>query len=151
MLQTIQEQCLEWARRHGALVAPEKHILVHFTKARTKHNSACPLFLPTTMIHFSSSAHVLGVILNKKLSWQPHLQDIKSKLATQTNVLSRLTASAWGHLPTGYEAALQCCCAPSHHHWLSGMMGPPFYSIFSKWAGGRAPEGQNPLSQNHLR
>jgi hypothetical protein len=44
----------------------------------------------------SPSARVLGVILDKKLSWQPHLQHIKSKLATQTNVFTQLMASTWG-------------------------------------------------------
>jgi hypothetical protein len=81
---------------HGASFAPEKYIPMHFTKARKKHNSACPLILPTSTNRPSPSAHVLGVILDKKLSWQPHLQHIKSKLATQTNVLTRLTASTWG-------------------------------------------------------
>jgi hypothetical protein len=95
-LQTVPEQCLEWARRHGASFAPEKYILVHFTKARTKHNNSCPFILPTSTIQRSPSAQVLGIILDKKLSWQPHLQHIKSKLTIQTNVLSRLTASTWG-------------------------------------------------------
>jgi hypothetical protein len=95
-LQTVHERCLEWARRHGASFAPEKSILVHFTKAKTKHNHTCPLILPTSTIYSSPSARVLGVILDKKLSWQPHLHHIKSKLATQTNILSRLTASTWG-------------------------------------------------------
>ncbi len=96
MLQTVHKQCLEWARRHGASFAPERYILVHFTKASTKHNHACPLILLTSTIHPSPSARVLGVTLDKKLSWQPHLHHIKSKLATQTNVLSRLMASTWG-------------------------------------------------------
>jgi hypothetical protein len=95
-LQAVHERCLEWARRHAASFAPEKYILVHFTKARTKHNSACPLILPGSTINPSPHARVLGVILDMKLSWQPHLQHIKSKLATQTNVLTRLTASTWG-------------------------------------------------------
>jgi hypothetical protein len=60
------------------------------------YNSACPLILPTSTIYPSLSACVFGVIHDKKLSWQPHLQHIKSKLATQTSVLSRLTASTWG-------------------------------------------------------
>ncbi len=96
LLQTVHEHSLEWARRHGASFAPEKYVLVHFTKARTKHNSACPLILPTSTIHPSPHVRVLGVILDKKLSWQPHLQHIQSKLATQTNILSRLMASTWG-------------------------------------------------------
>jgi hypothetical protein len=95
-LQNVYKRCLEWARRHGASFAPEKYILVHFTSARTKHNTACPLTLPSLTIFPSLSARVLGVILDKKLSWQPHLQHIKSKLATQTNVLTWLTASTWG-------------------------------------------------------
>jgi hypothetical protein len=72
------------------------YILVHFTKARIKHNSACPLTLPTSTIHPSPSVCVLGVILDKKLSWQQNLQHIISKLATPTNVLSRLIVSRWG-------------------------------------------------------
>ncbi len=95
-LQTVHEHCLEWARRHGASFAPEKSILVHFTKARTKHNTVCPLTLLLLTISPSPSARVLGVILDTKLSWQPYLQHIKSKLATQTNVTTRLTASTWG-------------------------------------------------------
>ncbi len=96
MLQTFQEQCLEWARRHRALFALEKYIIVHFTRARTKHNHSCPLTLPTSLINSSPSAHVLGVILDKKLSWQPCLHHIKSNLATQIRVHSRLIASTWG-------------------------------------------------------
>jgi hypothetical protein len=81
-LQIVYEQCLEWARVRWASFAPEKYILVHFTKARTENNSACPLTLPTSTTHPSPFARVLGVILDKKLSLQPHLQHIKSKLAT---------------------------------------------------------------------
>jgi hypothetical protein len=66
-LQSIHECCLEWAGKHGASFAPEKYILVHFTKARTKYNTACPLTLLSLTISPSPSAHVLRVILNKKL------------------------------------------------------------------------------------
>jgi hypothetical protein len=67
-LQTIHERWLEWAKKHRASFAPEKYILVHFSKARTKHNSACPLVLPTSTIYPSPSARVLGTVLDKKLS-----------------------------------------------------------------------------------
>jgi hypothetical protein len=49
-LQSIHKRCLEWARKPGASFAPEKYILMHFTKARTKHNTACPLTLPSLKI-----------------------------------------------------------------------------------------------------
>jgi hypothetical protein len=95
-LQSIHEGCLMWARKHGASSAPEKYILVHFTKARTKHNTACPLIFPSFTVTPYPSPQVLGVFLNKRLSWQPHLPHIKSKLATQTNVFTRVTSSTWG-------------------------------------------------------
>jgi hypothetical protein len=95
-LQGVHKQCTEWARRHGALFAPEKYILVHFTKTWTKHIHFCPLTLPTTSTHPSPSKQVLGVILDKELSWQLHLKHIKSKLVTQTNILTRLTAPVRG-------------------------------------------------------
>jgi hypothetical protein len=69
VLQIVNEQCLELARRHGPSFATEKYILMHFTKAGTKHNSSCPLILPTSTIHPYYSACVLGVILDTKLSW----------------------------------------------------------------------------------
>jgi hypothetical protein len=149
-LQTVHEQCLEWAKRHGASFAPEKYILVHFSKARTKHNSTCPLVLPTSTIYSSPSACVLGVILDKKLSWQPHLQHIKSKLTTWTNVLTRFTASTWGASLRVSRLLYTAIVTPSHRNWLPCLVGPPFYAIFLKRGGGRAPEGRKLLPQNRL-
>jgi hypothetical protein len=99
MLQSLRGHCLEWARKHGASFVPEKYILVHFTKAHTKHDTACPLTLPSSTIIPSTSAHVLGIIPDKKFSWQPHIKHITLKLTTQTNILTRLTASTWGTFP----------------------------------------------------
>jgi hypothetical protein len=134
-LQTVHEQCLESARRHGASLAPEKYFLVHFTKVRKKHNSACPLILPTSTIHPSPSARVLGVRLDKKLSWQPHLQHIKSKLATQTNVLTRLTASLWGAsirvLRLLYTAVVRPAITTGCPAWLA----PPSMPLYQKRLG----------------
>ncbi len=64
MLQTVHKQCLKSARRHTAYFASEQCILVHFTKAITKHNSVCHLILPTALIQPSLSTSVLGMILD---------------------------------------------------------------------------------------
>jgi hypothetical protein len=66
-LQAIHQRCLERAEKHGASFAPDKYILVQFTKARTKHNTSCPLVLSTSTLHSGPFARVLGVILDKKL------------------------------------------------------------------------------------
>jgi hypothetical protein len=139
-LQTVHEWCLEWARRHGASFAQEKYILVHFIKGRTKHNHTCPLILPTSTIHPIPSARVLGVILDKKLSWQPHLHHIMSKLATQTNVLSRLTASTWGASQRVLRLLHAAVVRPAITTGCLAWWAPPFYAIFPKRDGGGAPE-----------
>jgi hypothetical protein len=72
------------------------YIPVHLAKARTEHNTACPLILLSFTFSPSLFFRILTFILDKKISWQPYLQYIKSKLATQTNVLKRLTASTFG-------------------------------------------------------
>jgi hypothetical protein len=134
-LQTVHERCLDWARKHGVSFAPDKYILVHFTKVRTKHNTSCPLVLPATTLYPSPSAHVLGVILDKKLSWQPHLQHIKSKLTTQTNVLKRLTASTCGAslqiLRLLYSAVVRPAITTGCHAWWA----PPDRPFFRKGMG----------------
>jgi hypothetical protein len=45
MLQSLHEHCLEWAKKLGALFTPEEYILMQFTKACTKHDTAYPITL----------------------------------------------------------------------------------------------------------
>jgi hypothetical protein len=135
MLQTVHERCLDWAKKHGASFAPDKYILVHFTKARTKHNTSCPLVLPASMLYPSLSALVLGVILDKKLSWQPHLQHIKSKLTTRTNVLKRLTASTWGASLRVLRLLYSAVVRPAITTGCPAWWAPPHMPFFQKGMG----------------
>jgi hypothetical protein len=142
-LQNIHDRCLEWARKHGASFAPEKYILVHFTKLRTKHNTSCPLTLPSLTITPFPSARVLGVILDKKLSWQPHLQHIKSKLATQTNVLTRLTASTGG-ASLGVSGLLYTAViCPAITTGCPAWWAPPDTPFFRKGVGEELQKAEN--------
>jgi hypothetical protein len=150
----IHKRCLEWARRHGASFASEKYILVRFTKARIKHNSACPLILPTSTMHPIPSAHVLGVMHKRKLSWQPHLQHIKAKLATQTNVLTRLIASTWGTflrvLRLLYTALVHLATTPCCSAWQPPQLRHSFEKGWGKSSIGLETDVSKP-SPGHTR
>ncbi len=82
---------------HGASFAPHKYVLIHFPKKK-RILPITPLELPTITLHPSPHARVLGLILDSKLSWHPHISHIKSKLRTQTFAVTRLTSSTWGAL-----------------------------------------------------
>jgi hypothetical protein len=116
---------------------------VHFTKARTKHSHSCPLILPLSTIHPSTSARVLGVILDKKLGWQPHVQHIKSKLATQTNVLSRLTASTWGASLQVLRLLYTAVMCPAITTGCLAWWAPPSTPFFCKGLGDELQRVEN--------
>ncbi len=143
MLQTVHEQCLEWARRHGASFALEKYILVHFTKGRSKHNTACPLNLPSLTLSPSLSSRALGVILDKKLSWQSHLQYIKSKLATQTNDLTMLMASTWGTSLRVSRLLYSTVVCPAITTGCPAWWAPPDTLFFRKGVGEELQKAEN--------
>jgi hypothetical protein len=114
------------------IICPIEVYLFALHQGKTKHNSAVPLILPTSSIYPSLSVRALGVILDKELSWQPHLQHIKSKLAIQTNVLSRLTASTWSAslliLRLLYTAVMRPAITTSCPTWWA----PPSSQFFPK-------------------
>jgi hypothetical protein len=95
MLRDIHDRWLIWGKMHGTSFVPEKYALVHFSR-KERNIPITPLILPTTILNPSPHAHVLGLILDSRLSWHPHIASIKSKLRTQTFALTRLTSSTWG-------------------------------------------------------
>jgi hypothetical protein len=140
-LHAVYDRWLDWARRHGASFAPDKYILVHFTKAETKHNSPCPLILPTSSLHASPSACVLGVILDNNLRWHRHFYHISVKLTDQRH--QKPYNLDIGHFSTSLEVAVDRCHTLCHNHWLLCLDGPTRYAIFSKRDGKGAAKGEN--------
>ena len=95
-LNNIHTRCEEWARRHGATFAPKKYELIHFTRTPKRFNMAATVNLNTIRISPSASVRVLGVQLDSKLKWGPHIKKIEAKMSTQTLALTKLTKSTWG-------------------------------------------------------
>ena len=96
ILEETHRKCLHWAATHGANFAPEKYEVMHLTRARKKFNlKAAPIFdgiRPTAKDHI----RILGVQVDMKLKWGPHITKIKEKAASQLLVLGRITLLTWG-------------------------------------------------------
>ena len=95
-LTQLHEQCLGWARRHGAKFEPTKYELIHFTRRPKKFDTKQKLRLGGATREPNKAVRVLGLILDPKLQWKAHKKTIVDKMAIQTNALTRLTGSTWG-------------------------------------------------------
>lgn len=90
------ERAQRWANTHASKFAPEKFQLTHFTRARTRHDvSQC---IDTTWCHIepSPTCKYLGVTMDTKLQWKPHIEGIQRKVTKTVNALGALGNSRWG-------------------------------------------------------
>ncbi len=108
---------------HGAEFAPRKYTLVHLVKQRSTPTT--PLRLRNIIIYRSSSAHILGQIIDSKLSWHPYVAAIQAKMLTQTYVLTKLATSTGGvSLPIScllYMSIVRPILTTASTAWLSSI------------------------------
>ena len=95
-LERIHRKCEEWAVTHGARFAPEKYELLHLTRAPKRFNLKAVPTLGGVQVETKSSIRVLGVQIDTKLKWGPHIKKIHDRFASQSLALSRITTSTWG-------------------------------------------------------
>ncbi len=95
-LKAAHEICLRWASTHGASFAPQKYELVHLTRSPKKFNMKATVDLGTTSTRPKASIRVLGLHIDGKLRWGPHMREVKAKMIPQCRALSMTAASTWG-------------------------------------------------------
>ena len=76
------QQCLnklfDWADTNSFKFSSTKTVCIHFCKLRKRHHDPC-LFLNRTSILVVDEAKFLGVIFDNKLSFLPHIRQLKNK------------------------------------------------------------------------
>ncbi|KAJ3571479.1 hypothetical protein NPX13_g5362 [Xylaria arbuscula] len=91
-LQTAEQ----WAKTHTSVFAPEKFQLTHFTRARKRIDIAQKLQTPWGEIAPKPTCKYLGVTMDTKLTWKPHIEGIRQKLMKTVTAMACLGNSAWG-------------------------------------------------------
>jgi hypothetical protein len=89
---------MAWARTHGATFAPEKYQLelMHFTRRPKKFNMQASIRIPKLQDGPVPVMRILGIHLDSKLKWGPHVNLTAAKAASHMASISRLTKSTWG-------------------------------------------------------
>jgi hypothetical protein len=96
-LQTALNITWEWCIKEGLSVNPTKTVVIPFTRKHAPTFKA--LQINGTHIELSTETKYLGVILDKKLTWNSHLSKIKAKAITTFMACKSLFGQRWGLKP----------------------------------------------------
>ncbi|GBN86300.1 putative RNA-directed DNA polymerase from transposon BS [Araneus ventricosus] len=94
-LQTAVRTITCWANKNGFIISNQKTSCVHFCKIRGIHPHP-EIFLGDTPIPVVSEAKFLGIIFDEKLTFKPHILNIKQKCVKTLNLLKILSNTSWG-------------------------------------------------------
>jgi len=94
-LQTCLNKLQAWADSNGFKFSETKTVCMHFCKIRRLHCDP-ELFLKGTLIPVVPQTKFLGVIFDKKLTFIPHLKELKKKCQKALNILKVVGHFDWG-------------------------------------------------------
>ena len=97
IMQRALNKCEAWAKSQGLVFAPGKSEAVIFTRKYTKTRlSPRRLKLKGNCIEYVDVVRYLGVWLDSKLSFRPHLSNKVKKCETLLNLLNASMGRFWG-------------------------------------------------------
>ena len=100
-----------WCTDNGLELSAEKSCLVLFTW-RTKFSISEAVTIGGHALHFQSNVRYLGVLLNEKLSWTPHIKQATSKGSATLARANRVVGKTWGLSASRCKIILDAVVAP---------------------------------------
>lgn len=94
-LQTAINNIVKWADNNGFSFSPSKTKCVHFCRKRGLHPDP-EVCLRNETIPIVPEVKYLGILFDKKLSFLPHIQDLRKKCLRALNILKVLSNTSWG-------------------------------------------------------
>lgn len=78
-LEEANRICEHWATTHGSAFAPNKYQLIHFTRRLKRFNMTAKINIPGFEGNPKAEIKVLGVHIDSKLRWGPHIRETSAK------------------------------------------------------------------------
>ena len=136
VLEHVHQGCLEWAHRHGATFTPHKYELLHLSQSPKRFNMEAGVNLEGVAKEPQQAIRILGVLLDSKLRWGPHIKCTVERATQQSRALTAITGSTWeasfDRARLIYNAVvrpvitygvtvwapLEGLLRPAHQHWI---------------------------------
>ena len=84
-----------WSIENGFTFSKEKSVIMHFHKLRGWFPNPT-ISLGDTNLKYVEENRFLGMVLDKKLTWVPHMKQLKTKCLKALSLLKRLSRLSWG-------------------------------------------------------
>ena len=94
VLQVALRGVEEWCHRWGLQISNQKTKAMIFTKKKV-HNAASLLRLNNEDIEFVKTHRFLGMVLDRQLTWAPHISQLKETCQKDLRVLAVLASKRW--------------------------------------------------------
>ena len=94
-LQLCIDNVNQWAIKNGFKFSPTKTVCMHFCRKRKIHPEP-RLFLGGELIPVVEKQRFLGLIFDKKLTFKPHIQDLKIRCGKALDIIKCLSSTRWG-------------------------------------------------------
>ena len=78
-LKEVHRRCMRWAATHGAKFAPDKYEVIHFFRTPRRFDMTATPRIEGVRSDTSSTIRILGVQVDSKLKWGPHIAKIHEK------------------------------------------------------------------------
>lgn len=94
-LQNSIRNITSWTDTNGFTLSAPKTVAVHFHRKRGLQPEPS-LFLYNQPIKFDTTQKFLGMILDQKLTWKPHIDKLKQDCMGRLNLLKCISRQSWG-------------------------------------------------------
>ncbi|GBM74328.1 putative RNA-directed DNA polymerase from transposon BS [Araneus ventricosus] len=94
-LQEAVNKISEWGKKNGFQISSQKTVAMHFCRRRGLHLDP-KLLLHDCTIPIVRDAKYLGLILDSKLTFKPHVNYLKRKCIHSLNIIKMLSGTSYG-------------------------------------------------------
>ena len=127
-LERAARKAWSWAADNVIVFDDPKTELMHFHNKTCQHTSNAPVTLPNgTVIYPAQHLRWLGVWLDRKLSFNYHVQQKTAAATRALNMISRLSNSEWGLSAPAMRQLYYTCITPIADYgaeiWWKGQIG----------------------------